>query len=124
MLCFMDYITKYYIIGSQSLRVRGVTNVMGLVQKNRHRVNTGISFPRPLLELVDARRGDVPRTRYIQRILERYITEQGNENKNVSSSTSPNASEVGRHEERQASAELVPSVVKNNTYNDEIQEYL
>jgi metal-responsive CopG/Arc/MetJ family transcriptional regulator len=92
--------------------------VPGLVQKNRHRVNTGISFPRPLLEQVDAMRGDVPRTRYIQRILERYVTEQGNENENenVSSSTSPSASEVGRHEERQASAELVPSVV-NNTYN-------
>jgi metal-responsive CopG/Arc/MetJ family transcriptional regulator len=107
-------------VGSQSLRGCDVTMIPGLVQKNRHRVNTGISFPRPLLEQVDARRGDVPRTRYIQRILERYITEQGNEskneNKNVSSSTSPSASEVGRHEERQASAELVPSVV-NNTYN-------
>jgi metal-responsive CopG/Arc/MetJ family transcriptional regulator len=103
-------------VGSQSLRGCDVTMVPGLVQKNRHRVNTGISFPRPLLEQVDARRGDVPRTRYIQRILERYITEQGNENENISSSTSPSASEVGRHEERQASAELVPSVV-NNTYN-------
>jgi hypothetical protein len=110
-------------VGSQSLRGCDVTMVPGLVQKNRHRVNTGISFPRPLLEQVDLRRGDIPRTRYIQRILERYITEQGNENenKNVSSSTSPSASvEVGRHTERQASAML--GFVANNTYNNEVQE--
>ena len=99
-----------------------------LVQKNRHRVNTGISFPRPLLEQVDARRGDIPRTRYIQRVLEKHIAaQQGNENETenviVDSSSTPSASvEVGRHTERQASAMLVPSVVKNNTYDNEVLE--
>ena len=60
-----------------------------MVKKDRpERVNTGITLPRPLLQQVDTKRGDIPRTRYIQRILERHLAttvaveEHLNENEN------------------------------------------
>jgi hypothetical protein len=63
-----------YDLGSQSLKIGTVTDLPNLGRKPLvERVNTGISFPRPLLEVVDQMRGDVTRTRYIQRVLEKHI---------------------------------------------------
>jgi hypothetical protein len=108
---------KLYDVGSPSLRTCNITIIPELVKKDRlQRVNTGISFPRPLLQQVDVERGDIPRTRYIQRILERHLlavqtTElenkgrerRRNDEENVSSSL-PSASEVGPHTKRVAAA--------------------
>lgn len=35
-----------------------------------------VSFPRPLVEVLDKVRGDIPRSRYLQRILEKQFEVQ------------------------------------------------
>lgn len=35
-------------------------------------IPTGISFKKDLISKIDSERGDIPRSKYIQRILERY----------------------------------------------------
>jgi arylamine N-acetyltransferase len=99
-----------------------------LVKKNKPNewVNTGIAFRRLQLEKLDAKRGDIPRTRYIRRLLEQDLKCNENENvvnQNISSSTPSASVEVGRHTERQASAMLVSSHVRvfDNTDNVKVQ---
>jgi hypothetical protein len=48
-------------------------------------IATGISFKKGLIFKIDSERGDVPRSKYIQRILERYylVQEPQKEEKNV-----------------------------------------
>ncbi len=43
-----------------------------MISKNQRIV--GISFPKPLLEELDVVRGDVPRSRYITRLLEKNFS--------------------------------------------------
>ncbi|HJR85004.1 MAG TPA: hypothetical protein VJ772_06500 [Nitrososphaeraceae archaeon] len=37
-----------------------------------------VSFPRPLVEQLDQVRGDIPRSRYLQRLLEKQLEVQTN----------------------------------------------
>lgn len=48
-------------------------------------IATGISFKKGLIFKIDSERGDVPRSKYIQRILERYylLQEPQKEEKNI-----------------------------------------
>lgn len=48
-------------------------------------IATGISFQKGLIFKIDSERGDVPRSKYIQRILERYylLQETQKEEKNI-----------------------------------------
>jgi hypothetical protein len=42
-------------------------------------IPTGISFKKDLISKIDFERGDVPRSKYIQRILEKYYLIQGSQ---------------------------------------------
>lgn len=43
----------------------------------QHKIAVGISLPTKLMERIDVDRGDVPRSRYVQRLLEKQYTLEG-----------------------------------------------
>jgi metal-responsive CopG/Arc/MetJ family transcriptional regulator len=45
-------------------------------------VKLGITLPKSIIQKIDQRRGDIPRSRYIRRAVERYL---GSNNKDVDS---------------------------------------
>ncbi len=55
------------------------------MQYCRHSISVGISLPRHIVSKIDAKRGDVPRSRYILRILKQNEPEE--ESGNAISST-------------------------------------
>jgi hypothetical protein len=46
-----------------------------LTKLTKEKVVTGICLPRNLKETIDRKRGDIPRSKYIYRILERVLIE-------------------------------------------------
>jgi hypothetical protein len=52
-----------------------------LRQLANHRIVMGICLPKSLKEAIDKRRGDIPRSTYIYRILERQFKENNVENR-------------------------------------------
>ena len=55
---------------------------------------TGISFPNEILQQIDAKRGDVSRSRYMLRLLEKVLQTDSTSGERANQSTeSPNGSE-------------------------------
>ena len=44
-----------------------------------HKIVMGVSMPRNLREQIDKKRGDIPRSKYISRVLERQIEHENSE---------------------------------------------
>lgn len=42
----------------------------------QHSIPIGISLPEHLVELIDVLRGDVPRSKYVQRLLEKVVMKE------------------------------------------------
>ena len=52
-------------------------------------VKLGITLPRSIIQKIDQRRGDIPRSRYIRRAIERYLG--SNSSKDVDNNDNDNA---------------------------------
>jgi hypothetical protein len=50
-------------------------------------VKLGITLPKSIIQKIDQRRGDIPRSRYIRRAIERYF---GNSNKGIDNNDNDN----------------------------------
>jgi metal-responsive CopG/Arc/MetJ family transcriptional regulator len=49
---------------------------------NNNTVKLGITLPKSMIQKIDQRRGDIPRSRYIRRAVERYL---GSNSKDIDS---------------------------------------
>jgi hypothetical protein len=66
-----------------------------LRQIANHKIVIGICLPKSLKEAIDERRGDVPRSTYIYRILERQFKENDVENRQNQSRPLPGQNSAG-----------------------------
>jgi hypothetical protein len=60
-----------------------------------HKIVMGISLPKSLKEVIDERRGDIPRSTYIYRILERQLDEKYLKNQQNESRPLPRQNSAG-----------------------------